>query len=56
MSLIDVTKALATENQCLDYLERMRLPIGVCCIACDSAKVSKIVREKAGKDQHKRIY
>src|SRR6266550_702461 len=29
MNLIDVTKALATDDQCLDFLERMRWPNGV---------------------------
>ncbi len=42
-SLIDVSKDLGTEEQCLAYLERVRWPSGVACLKCGSVKVSKAV-------------
>jgi len=36
MNLTDVTAEPNTDDKCLDYLEKMRWPKGVCCIACDS--------------------
>ncbi len=56
MKLIDVTKAFNTEDKCLDYLERMRWPNGVCCIECGSVKVSRITRETKSKNKRTRIY
>ncbi|HEY6250531.1 MAG TPA: IS1595 family transposase, partial [Candidatus Angelobacter sp.] len=53
---IDVTKKFSTENKCLDYLEQMRWPNGLCCIHCGVMNVSKIVRSKRGKNQRTRIY
>jgi len=44
MNLIDVTKSFATEDQCLDFLERMRWSQGVRCLACESGKLSRITR------------
>ena len=44
MNLIDVTKQLATEDQCLDFLEKMRWPNGVQCLACESTKLSRVTR------------
>ncbi len=40
-SLIDVTSEFATEEQCLGYLEKMRWPEGVQCLACESKRISK---------------
>jgi transposase-like protein len=40
----------------LDYIEQMRWPSGVCCIHCGVQNVSKITREKKGKNQRTRIY
>jgi len=34
MKLIDVHKQFNTADKCLDYLERMRWPGGICCISC----------------------
>ena len=34
MNLIDVTKTYGTKEACLEKLERMRWPNGVCCIKC----------------------
>src|SRR5437773_11467464 len=44
MNLIDVTKAFSTEDQCLDFLEKMRWPTGGRCLACESTKLSLITR------------
>src|SRR3990172_2035138 len=56
MRLIDVHHSFATQEKCLDYLEKMRWPKGeVCCIACGSLKVSRITR-KAGKNKQTRLY
>src|SRR5713101_7180727 len=44
MNLIDVTKVFATEDKCLDFLEHMRWPNGVRCLACESEKLSVITR------------
>jgi transposase-like protein len=41
MNLIDVTKKFATPEACNDFLEAMRWPDGVTCVACDSKRVSK---------------
>jgi len=42
MKLINVTRQFATEDACLNYLERMRWPNGVCCIGCGSLKVQRL--------------
>lgn len=56
MKLIDIHKQFNTADKCLDYLEALRWPKGVCCIACGSVRVSRITREKKGKNQRTRIY
>ncbi len=56
MKLIDVTRQFNTEDKCLDYLEKMRWPSGVCCVHCGVLNVSKITREKKSKNQRVRIY
>jgi transposase-like protein len=55
MKLIDVTKKFSTEVKCLDYLEAMRWPTGVCCVHCGVMNVSTIMRT-AGKNKRVRIY
>jgi transposase-like protein len=57
MKLIDVHKQFQTEDQCLDYIEKMRWPNGeMCCVHCgEIGRVSKITRE-AGKNKRTRIY
>lgn len=52
MKLIDVTREFATEEKCLSYLEAMRWPNGVCCIACGSQKVSKFVTEESSRERY----
>lgn len=63
-SLISVASEFATEEQCLAYLEKMRWPEGVQCLACESKRISKFqAREgtrkrfskKLGKDVEVRI-
>jgi hypothetical protein len=41
-SLIDVSREFATEEQCLEYLEKMRWPDGVECVECSSSRISRI--------------
>jgi transposase-like protein len=54
MKLIEVTKAFATEDQCLDYLEASRWPDGVRCTTCGHKSVSKIRRKVTAKTDNKR--
>lgn len=42
MNLIDVAKQFATEDACVDYLEKMRWPDGVTCLKCGGNNVSRI--------------
>jgi transposase-like protein len=56
MNLIDVTAEFNTDDKCLDYLEAMRWPSGVACIACGSTKVSRITRETKSKNKRTRLY
>jgi transposase-like protein len=57
MKLIDVHKQFQTDDQCLDYIEKMRWPNGeMCCVHCgEIGRVSKITRE-TGKNKRTRIY
>jgi transposase-like protein len=58
MKLIDVHKQFQTEDQCFDYIEKMRWPNGeIGCVHCgEIGRISKIEREKKGKNQRTRIY
>ncbi|MGH9733694.1 MAG: IS1595 family transposase [Candidatus Acidiferrales bacterium] len=56
MKLIDVTRQFKTDDDCLDYLEKMRWPNGVCCIECGSLNVSRITRESKTKNKRTRLY
>src|SRR5229473_7292066 len=56
MRMIDIHKQFTTEDKCLDYIEKMRWPNGVCCVHCGVLNVSQITREKKGKNQRTRIY
>jgi transposase-like protein len=56
MKLIEVTKAFATDEQCLAYLESRRWPKGVRCLTCGNDKVSKITRKTAGKNKRAQLY
>jgi transposase-like protein len=42
MNLLDIYKELNTETKCLTFLEHMRWPDGVKCLACDSDDITPI--------------
>jgi len=45
MNLIDVSRKLQSEDQCLDFIEKVRWPDGVVrCPTCGSDKISRITR------------
>jgi len=45
MNLIDVSTRLQTEDQCLDFIEKVRWPDGIIrCVRCGNDKVSRITR------------
>ena len=54
MKLMEVTKAFATEEQCLAYLEAKRWPDGIRCVACGSKNISRITRKVTKKTDNKR--
>jgi transposase-like protein len=54
MKLIEVTKAFATEERCLAYLEASRWPKGVRCVTCGNDKISRITRKVTKKSDNKR--
>ena len=58
MKLIDVTKKFATEDNCLDYIEKMRWPDGeIGCVHCgEVGRISKITREADGKNKRTRLF
>jgi transposase-like protein len=56
MNLIDVNEQFKTEEQCLDYLEKMRWPSGIRCLVCGADKVSRYERESKTKNKRTRIY
>ena len=60
MNLLDVYKELNTEAKCIAFLEHMRWPDGVKCLACESLRITPIVAKgkrnkktgKVGPDRH----
>jgi len=58
MKLIDVTRQFQSDDDCLDYIEAMRWPKGeIGCVHCgEIGRISKITREKKGKNQRTRLY
>src|SRR5580698_7227513 len=54
VKLIEVTKAFATEEQCLAYLEAKRWPNGVGCLRCGSKEISRSTRKVTKKSDNKR--
>ena len=58
MKLIDVTRKFKTDDDCLDYIEKMRWPDGqVGCVHCgEVGRISKITRESKGKNQRTRLF
>jgi transposase-like protein len=45
MDLIDIAKQFGTPEACNDFLEAMRWPEGVTCLACESKRVSKYTKK-----------
>jgi transposase-like protein len=58
MKLIDISAKFQTEDNCLDYIERMRWPNGeIGCVHCgEIGHVSKITRATKGDNKRTRIY
>ncbi len=58
MKLIDVTERFKTEDDCLDYIEKMRWPNGeLGCVHCgEVGHVSKITRHTGSKNKRQRLY
>jgi transposase-like protein len=57
MNLIDVSRALATDEQCLAFLEHQRWPDGIVrCPTCGNDKISKITRKTATKNKRAQVY
>ncbi|MGC1491840.1 MAG: IS1595 family transposase, partial [Candidatus Acidiferrum sp.] len=58
MKLIDVTRKFKSDEDCLDYIEKMRWPNGeIGCVHCgEVGRISKITRESKGKNQRTRLY
>lgn len=54
MRLIDVSKAFASDEQCLAYLEARRWPDGVRCVTCGGKEISRITRKVTKKSDNKR--
>jgi hypothetical protein len=56
MKLIDVSKAFASDEQCLAYLEKSRWPDGVRCPTCGAKEVSTITRKTVTKNKRAQVY
>jgi transposase-like protein len=57
MNLIDVTRELATDEECFAFLEKMRWPDGVVrCPTCGNDKISRITRKTPSKNKRAQIY
>jgi hypothetical protein len=56
MNLIDVSKAFATDDKCLEYLEEMRWPDCVRCPTCGSVRLSHFSRKSKTKNKRAQLY
>jgi transposase-like protein len=56
MNLIELSKAFATEEACLEFLEALRWPDGVRCLKCDSENISRIERKSKSKNKRKGFF
>jgi hypothetical protein len=56
MNLIDVTSKLATAEQCVAFLEKLRWPNGVQCPICGGDKISRVQRKNLGKNKRLNFY
>jgi transposase-like protein len=58
MKLIDVTQKFQTEDDCLDYIEKMRWPNGeIGCVHCgEVGRVTRVTRRSSGRNKRNRLY
>jgi transposase-like protein len=57
MNLVDVSKNLQTDEQCLDFIEKVRWPDGVIrCVRCGHDKVARVERRAESKNKRTRLY
>ncbi len=57
MNLIDVSRELATDEQCLAFLEQQRWPDGIVrCPTCGNDQISRITRKTASKNKRAQVY
>lgn len=56
MNLMDVTAKLANDEQCLEFLKKVRWPDGVRCTACGHDKISSVQRKSPGKNKRTHLY
>jgi len=56
MNVIDVTSKLATDEQCVAFLEKVRWPNGVRCPICGGDKISRVQRKNPGKNKRLNFY
>ena len=56
MNLIDVSKQLANDEQCLSFLEKVRWPNGVRCPVCGGDKIGNIERKSRTKNKRTKLY
>jgi len=55
-NVIDIGKALDTDEKCLAFLEQMRWPDGIRCVTCGCDRISKIERKTASKNVRSNLY
>jgi hypothetical protein len=56
MSLLEIVRQFRSEDDCLDYIEKMRWPNQKCCIHCGSLNISQFEREAVSKNKRTRLY
>jgi transposase-like protein len=56
MNLIDVTRELASDEQCFAFLEQMRWPDKVRCAICGCDRISRITRKTPSKNKRANLY
>jgi hypothetical protein len=57
VNLIDVATELATDEQCLAFLEKQRWPDGIVrCPTCGNDQISRITRKTASKNKRAQVY
>ena len=57
MNLIDVSRELATDEQCLAFLEKQRWPDGIVrCPTCGNDQISRVTRKSVTKNKRAQVY